>query len=193
MIKAVIFDCFGVLVGDGLEIICQELETTDPEARKYIAETIRLSNRGLIDPEESNRRIAEWLGLSLQGWRARINQGEVRNEDALALVRSLRGTHKTALLSNIGKGSLARRFDDAELDELFDVVVPSAEVGMMKPDAEIYTYTADQLGVTPQECVFIDDREGYVDAAKQVGMQAIWFRSAAQTKQELEAILGAPS
>jgi len=189
MIKAVIFDCFGVLIGDGLEIVCQELETTDPASREFITETIHLSNRGLIESEESTRRIIERLGVSLEEWRAQVSQGEVRNEDALALVRSLRGPYKTALLSNIGKGSLKRRFSDSELDELFDVVVPSAEVGMMKPDPEIYTYTAELLGVLPQECIFLDDREGYVEGAKQVGMQVILFRSAAQARQELDAIL----
>ncbi len=189
MIKAVIFDCFGVLIGDGLELLCQELEKTDPEGRAFITDNVRLANRGIIHPDESNRRIVERLGISLEDYRAQIIKGEVRNEDAISLVRSLRPRYKTALLSNIGKGSLVKRFSDEELAGLFDVIVPSAEVGMMKPDPEIYTYTADKLGVQPQECVFIDDREGFVEAARQVGMQGIWFQNATQTKQDLDVIL----
>ncbi len=189
MIKAVIFDCFGVLIGDGLELLCQELEKTDPEGRAFITDNVRLANRGIIHPDESNRRIVERLGISLEDYRAQIIKGEVRNEDAISLVRSLRPRYKTALLSNIGKGSLVKRFSDEELDGLFDVIVPSAEVGMMKPDPEIYAYTADKLEVQPHECVFIDDREAFVEAARQVGMQGIWFQNATQTKQDLDTIL----
>ena len=189
MIKAVIFDCFGVLVGDGLQLVCQDLETSDPEARAFIGDMIYQSNIGALEPGESGRLISERLGMSETAWRELVSRGEVRNDDAVGLVRSLRGRYQTALLSNIGKGSLKRRFSDDELAELFDVVVPSAEVGMLKPDPRIYEYTAGQLGVLPEECVFIDDREEYVEAAKRVGMRGICFKSAAQTRRDLEAIL----
>lgn len=189
MVKAVIFDCFGVLIGDGLQLVCQDLEVKDPAGRAFITEMVHLSNRGLIDPDESNRRITERLGMSLTDWRALISSGEVRNEAVLTLVRSLRPRYKTALLSNIGKGSLIKRFSAAELDELFDVLVPSAEVGMLKPDPEIYRYTARKLGVEPNECVFIDDREGFVTAATEVGMHGVWFRNADQTRAELDKII----
>lgn len=189
MVTAVIFDCFGVLIGDGLEILCQKLEKQDPDLRQFVSDMIHQSNRGYTDPEESNSRIAERLGISVEAFRDQINNGEVRNEQVLALVREVRQTYKMALLSNIGKGSLKRRFSDSELAELFDVVVPSAEVGMMKPDHEIYEYTARQLGVVPEECVFIDDRENYVTAAREVGMQGIVFTSAAQLRSDLELIL----
>ena len=189
MIKAVIFDCFGVLIGDGLEVVCQELEKTDPESRAFITEMMHLSNRGIIDPAESNQRIIERLGTSIEDWRARISQSETRNQPVLDLVRELRTDYKTALLSNIGRGSLKRRFSDEELAALFDVVVASAEVGMMKPDPEIYLLTAQRLGLTPQECVFIDDREAFVTAAREVGMQGIWFEGALQLRRDLDVLL----
>jgi len=189
MIKAVIFDCFGVLISDGLERVCRRLEVEDPEARSFISETIRLNNSGLIDPVESNQRIADYLHIDVADWRAQVHEGESRDIPVFELVKSLRPQYKTALLSNIGKGSLARRFSDEELEDLFDVVVTSAHLGTVKPDPVIYKHTAERLGVEPEECVFLDDREGYCDAARDVGMQTIWFRGYEQAKPELDNIL----
>ena len=61
--------------------------------------------------------------------------------------------------------------------------------GYMKPDAEIYEYTANQLGVRFDECLFTDDREEYCEAARAVGMQAIHYQSFNLFKAELEKIL----
>lgn len=189
MIKAVIFDCFGVLISDGLERVCRRLEAGDPEARAFIGETIRLNNSGIIDPLESNQRIADYLKMDVADWTAQVRSGETRDIQVFELVKSLRPKYKTALLSNIGKGSLARRFSDEDLKLLFDVVVTSGHLGTVKPDPLIYKHTAEQLGVEPNECVFLDDREGYCDAARDVGMQAIWFRGYDQAKPELDRIL----
>lgn len=189
MIEAIIFDCFGVLIGDGLELVCRDIEKDNPEARKYIGETIRLSNSGLIEPEESTRRIADYLNIPLENWRKMVGNGEVRDDRVAELIRSLRATYKTAMLSNIGRGSLDRRFAAEELEALFDVVVVSGDVGMVKPDHEIYKYTASMLNVLPENCVFLDDREGYCAAAREVGMQAIWYRDFVQAKAELDTLL----
>jgi putative hydrolase of the HAD superfamily len=59
------------------------------------------------------------------------------------------------------------------LDELFDVVVDSSEVGMRKPDPGIYLLTCRKLGVGPEECIFVDDLECNVVAAAALGMETI--------------------
>ncbi len=59
------------------------------------------------------------------------------------------------------------------VDDLFDVVVDSCQVGMRKPNPAIYTYAAEQLGVAPERCVFLDDAEGNVAGAQAAGMRAI--------------------
>ena len=88
--------------------------------------------------------------------------------------RHLRGDgYRTAVLTNN-----AREVGDdwraiVPIDELFDVVVDSCLVGMRKPNPEIYRYTAAELGVTPERCVFLDDAAGNVAGAEEVGMRAI--------------------
>jgi putative hydrolase of the HAD superfamily len=74
-----------------------------------------------------------------------------------------------------------------EIDELFEVVVDSAFVGMRKPDPAIYELTAHRLGVRPQECVFVDDLEINCDAARELGMAAVRFESTDQAIPELRS------
>src|SRR5581483_8973559 len=105
----------------------------------------------------------------------------------------LRPKYKTAILSNVNKGGLERRISRETLDKYFDVIVVSGDVGYIKPEPEIYEFTSDKLGAKAEECVFIDDREGYVEAAKTVGMRAIYYQDFAQMKAELERILSAVS
>lgn len=188
-IKAIIFDCFGVIITDGLEAVLQRLDKTGPQARVFISATIKENNGGLIMPEESNRRIADYLGVSVTEWINMVAVGEVRNTELLDWIVELRRNYKTALLSNVGRGSMERRFSTEELQRLFDQIVISAEVGMLKPDLPIYHLTADRLGVEPAECIFVDDREGYVAGASDAGMHGVQYQSFQQAKTVIESLL----
>lgn len=189
MIKAVIFDCFGVLITDALQVLCDEVRARDPAAADQIRDLVRLANRGIADPEASSRQVAAILGTTYEGYRQRISDGEVRDTQLLEYVGSLRKMYKTALLSNIGKGSLLRRFTEDELSRYFDTVVASGEVGYAKPEPEIYEIAADRLGLRLDECVFTDDREEYCEGARAVGMQAILYEDFSRFRPALEALL----
>ncbi|HZE03862.1 MAG TPA: HAD family phosphatase [Solirubrobacteraceae bacterium] len=75
------------------------------------------------------------------------------------------------------------------VDEIFDVVVDSAFVGTRKPERRIYELTLDRLGVAASAALFIDDVEVNCDAARELGMKAIWFRDAEQAIAETETAL----
>jgi putative hydrolase of the HAD superfamily len=76
------------------------------------------------------------------------------------------------------------------VDEIFDVVVDSAFVGFRKPESQIYDLTLQRLGVEPAEALLVDDIEINCDAARALGMQAVWFRSNDQAVAEIERALG---
>ncbi len=96
---------------------------------------------------------------------------------------------KTALLSNSwGRSGYPRRL----LDDLFDAVVISSEVGMRKPEERIFAYTARLLGLPPQECVFIDDVEQNVTAARAIGFLAVHHHRYQPTVQRLTELIGIP-
>jgi putative hydrolase of the HAD superfamily len=76
------------------------------------------------------------------------------------------------------------------VDDIFELIVDSAFVGMRKPEREIYELTLERLGeVAPPECVFIDDTDVNCDAARELGMSAVNFKSNEQAIGEIEAAL----
>lgn len=103
------------------------------------------------------------------------------------IVRRVRAAgSKTALLSN----SWGLDYPRDEWPELFDCTVISGEVGLRKPDPEIYQLTARRLGLPPQECVMVDDFAANVRGAVAVGMVGVLHRSVEQTVAELEILFG---
>jgi FMN phosphatase YigB (HAD superfamily) len=191
MTKAIIFDCFGVIITDALKAICTSLRKTNPEKALLITGIIAENNRGLISAESSSEKIAKILGQTTDEFGRQIKDGEVKDQSILDFIVSLRPNFKTAMLSNISSTGLEQRFTPDELKLYFDVVVASGQVGFAKPEAQAYEITAEKLGVRLEECIMIDDVEAYCFGAKGVGMQAIHYRSFDQMKNELEALLTA--
>jgi putative hydrolase of the HAD superfamily len=188
-VKAVIFDCFGVLITDALKLICDELYARDPAACQSVKDLIRATNLGIIDPAESNEQIAAILGISVEDFRAQIVNGEVKDEALMNYIaEDLRPRYKIAMMSNIAGSSLRRRFTSEELDRCFDAVVASGDIGYAKPQPEAYETAAGRLEVRYDECVFVDDREHFCEAARAVGMQAIRYDSFDQFKKDLEGM-----
>jgi putative hydrolase of the HAD superfamily len=79
------------------------------------------------------------------------------------------------------------------VDELFDVVVDSGFVGWRKPERRIYEIALERLGVPASDALFIDDVELNCQVARELGMEAVWFRSAEQAIADIEAQLSTPS
>ena len=112
-----------------------------------------------------------------------------------ALIGHLRGVraagYRMGLLTNNVREWAPRWRAMIPVDELFDDVVDSAEVGLRKPDPAIYALTAERLGVPGSAIVFLDDFEANCLAAREAGWTAVRFADTAQTIAELDAVLGA--
>jgi putative hydrolase of the HAD superfamily len=77
-----------------------------------------------------------------------------------------------------------------EVDELFEVVVDSAFVGLRKPDPAIFRLTLDRLGgVAPERCVFLDDLDVNCAAARELGMAAVRFDTSEHAISAIESAL----
>ncbi len=189
MIRAVIFDCFGVLLADKLQLMLDELAVEKPDVAEEARNLVRAVNKGTLNPRETRAQIAACFGLSMEDYVKKLRAGEVKNEQLMHYILKLRKQHKTAVLSNIGADSLRKRFTPSELDNHFDVVVASGDIGHAKPEAEAYTITAERLSLLPEECVFTDDREMFCDAATSVNMHAIVYTNFAQFTKELDTLL----
>jgi len=109
-------------------------------------------------------------------------------EDMLLAVGAVKAAgFKTALLSNSWGSSLYPR---ARLAVLFDALVISGEVGMRKPDPDIYVLALERIQVEPHRSVFVDDHPGHLAAARELGMLTILHRSPEETIAELESVFG---
>jgi epoxide hydrolase-like predicted phosphatase len=190
MIRAIIFDCFGVLLGNAYKVRLAEVEQTDPEKAEEMRSINHASDLGIITRKESARYMADLLGVDAEEIYEEQDKAEVPNTELLSYISDLKKHFKIGLLSNISsRERLSIRFTDNQLTTHFDTVVASGDEGYVKPQAEIYELTAARLGVVPSECVMIDDISEFCDGARAVGMQAIQFISTKQCIADLNRLI----
>ena len=189
MIKAVLFDCFGVLLTDALAAMVGELAKQDPEAANQARELAIMTSRGILSSQDFAEQVAAILNISPDELRKRVVSGEVKNQALLAYVLELRKQYKTAILSNVSSEGFWRRFSHEELAPYFDDVILSADVGHAKPDPEVYAIAAERLGVAANECLLVDDREDYLAGARNAGMVGILYTSVPELKAAVAPML----
>jgi epoxide hydrolase-like predicted phosphatase len=108
-----------------------------------------------------------------------------KNLEMVNFLTGLRPQYKTAILSNASSNAREMFSEVMNIDQLVDMMIISAEEGLIKPDERIYRLALDRLGVWPEEVVFLDDRLVNVEAARRVGMYAIQFHNTAQALADL--------
>jgi HAD superfamily hydrolase (TIGR01509 family) len=186
MIKAIIFDHFGVLVDSVYDTLYADLPDRDRQLARSIGAA---ADRGEITNAERDEQIMPFLGNS----RVKIDaaRGRARrNEELLSLILELRHDYKIGMLSNAASGLVESFFSADDMKKYFDDIVLSYKVRLTKPDQEIYLLAIDRIGVAPHECIFVDDDWRNVMAAEAVGMHGIVYRDFAQFRIDLQDVLG---
>lgn len=151
--------------------------------------------KGLITQAEFNRRVDRQLGEGrslddmLEVWFSHLERDEGMIGHLLDLRRG--GLRMALLTNNVREWEPRWRPMLPEIDELFEVVVDSAFVGMRKPEPEIYELTVERLGggLTAADCVFVDDMAVNCEAARELGMAAVVFESFEQARAEIDEAL----
>jgi HAD superfamily hydrolase (TIGR01509 family) len=166
--------------------VARELDRAHGLPKSSVFETLYRSpawtdiERGVGDPDEwaesAHRELERRAGRALPRLHEEWRRAQVVIDANIALVRALRPPYRCSVLSNADVSLRGRLKDDLALDHLFDDIVVSAEVGMAKPRPEIFRLAADRLGLAPEACVFVDDWDKNVEAARAVGMQAVLHR-----------------
>jgi putative hydrolase of the HAD superfamily len=93
----------------------------------------------------------------------------------------------TAILSNMGDSVWASVEREFEWIHRFDALVWSFQLGIAKPDPAIYRHTIAELGVQPEEALFIDDKLPNIEAAQALGMKTVLFSSVDRLRADLIA------
>lgn len=182
MIKALIFDCFGVLYQGDMEYM---LERVSWEYRTQLRDIYSALDFGYITYDDFCRKAAPLLGLTSQELRQLAQHNHIRNDRLFELVTMLKKDYQLALLSNAGRGVIESLLS-SDL-ALFNDVIISSSIGVIKPSRKIFEYTVEQLALRPAECLFIDDITANIEAAAEIGMQGIVYESYEQVSKELTA------
>lgn len=191
MIKAVIFDCFGVLYPDTFwSIVNKHVPEWEESRSEYFHDILKRVDIGFSSRNEFWDETAEACNLTREQLDTELNHLDELDMELLNYIADLkkRGL-KTGMLSNVGRGFIDRMFSHLNITDYFDDLVLSGEVGFTKPDREIFEMSAEHLGVKTSDCVFTDDRKKFCEAAIQTGMQAIRYKSFQQFRTELEQLL----
>lgn len=101
------------------------------------------------------------------------------------LIKGLKGNYPLAVLSNITEPHKEHVLKNYPLKELFDYLFFSCDVGMRKPEKEIFYFALDKMSLRPNEALFIDDYKGNVNAAKDIGINALLFNKTPELKSRL--------
>jgi putative hydrolase of the HAD superfamily len=185
-----VFDSFAAFCRDeGLpEHDVRDAFRSDPEPRRLLAEL----ELGHLDAGEFERRFAAAIGLDAdraEGVALRLFARSVPDDAMVAAVAAAkRAGVRTGLISNSWGEALP--YDRDRFPELFDAWVISHEVGLRKPDPEIYALAASRMGVAPEACVFVDDLGGNLKPAAAMGMATVRHERAEETIPQLEELLG---
>jgi len=209
MIRAVVSDFGGVLttpllgafdrLQDGIPVPGEAYgEAMAHSLREDGVHPLFALERGEISEPEFlarvERGLAEAAGIhvSLHGLGSQLMDALAPNRelfDHYSALRRERGLRFALCTNNVREWEPLWR-SKLPIDELFDVVVDSAFVGTRKPEPEIYAITLERVGVPAQECVFLDDLEVNVEAAREAGMHGIVYRDNARALVELASLLG---
>jgi epoxide hydrolase-like predicted phosphatase len=193
-----LIDFGGVLttsVWDSFAEFCRERGLEEGAVKRLFREDpaaladLRALETGKLSEDEFESRFAELLGLAEA---SDLIEGMFRGmrpcEPMVAAVAAARAAGvRTGLVSNSWSTS---HYDRDLLAELFDDVVISAEVGLHKPQPEIYLLAAKRIGEEPRRCVFVDDLRENCTGAEAVGMTAILHRDVSETIARTGELLG---
>ena len=143
---------------------------------------------GQLPEEEFEPKFAAILGVAAPALIDRLFAGSAPDAPMVkAVIKARQAGVRTGLISNSWG---TRRYDRAQLSELFDGIVISGEVGIRKPAPEIYQLGADAVGLPPAECVFVDDLPFNLGPAAELGMATVHHTDADETIAQLEGLLG---
>lgn len=201
MIKAVIFDVGGVILN--LEqLAIPVMETFRPEDKEKFWQDLNEKFSPLCRGEgnlydfwkalakDHGKNIPEERLRTL--WNDDFEKSLVINKDVLDIIKKLKKKgYRLAIISNIiteHAGKLRNNSSFSELSRLFDLIIFSNEVRMAKDSKEIFALALKELGLKPEECVFTDDTQKFVDMASSIGIKAVRFTTAGELKKYLKSI-----
>lgn len=189
--KNIIFDFGGVIININYQLTTKAFQKLGLENFDELFSKAKQSNlfdlyeKGSISSAEFRKRLNSFLNLKLSdteidaAWNAMLLD---LPQDRLDLLKKLKQTHRTFLLSNTNEIHIHTIWKTLKTEkgidgmgDFFENVYLSYEMGMRKPDAEIFEKVLKENNLDPSETLFIDDSPQHIEGAKKLGIQTYWL------------------
>jgi epoxide hydrolase-like predicted phosphatase len=182
--KTLIIDCFGVVastpsmswINDNLGV---EFDKKD---------LLKRANLGEIPEEDVFLKLSTFVNRSPSAVREEIDGYFKLNEELIAYLKELKlKKYKIILLTNANH-TFFERFIFVKYPwfrDLFDDIIISSKIKMLKPSNDIFLYVLKQSNLKPEEVIFIDDSQSNIVVAQNMGIQSVLFENTKQLKAEL--------
>lgn len=174
--KAIILDMYGVIVKQTGDDFVPYVQQTFPDLNpEEIYEPWNKADMGELTSLEI------WAAVGFQGDLDKIEKDYLDtielSDGFLDFIKAVRKEYKLAIISNDSSRWSKYLREKFNINQYFDVISISGDLKIRKPDERIFRLTIEKLAVKAAECLYIDDRRGYLGAAKKVGMDTILFNS----------------
>lgn len=192
-INTIIFDCFGVIctqvLGGWFKKNMVEKGYEDP----HLKDIFEKFDLGLLSENDIVEYFLTYKGVvkTKEELRVEIDSFLSLNVTLAVFIKKLKAKgYKTILLSNANNSFFERKIYPTypEFKDLFDDIVISSVVGMVKPYKDIYLYTLGRAGIVPEEAVFIDDSKVNVDSAISLGIKGFVYTDVDSLSKYLESL-----
>ena len=176
MKKAVFFDFFGV-ISCQIAPIWFRRHFDDKEADQIKKDIVSLGDIGIIDEDETYRRIYERTGIPADQIRSEWDDLVEINENLVSFLRKVKERYPIYLLSNAIDPFLERILKKHDLYSLFDKIFVSSLMHISKPSKEFFEYVLSDVGLNAEDVVMIDDNRSNLEGAKLAGIDGILFEN----------------
>jgi len=157
-----------------LEAMTFDMETGRASVQDFWKKVIEMSPNKLTKEELEEAYEANFRG----------------NDEVFEMAKELKSKdYRVAILSNASKRWMSFKITRFHLREIFDKIYSSASLGMIKPNPEIYKYVLHDLGVAPDEVIFIDDLPENIKAANALGITGIVYKTPERLRGDLKALI----
>lgn len=194
MIKAIIFDMGGVMLQNKVEAVYQKLAEILNISFDELKELQKQHKTEMLSGKMSSQEFAEIIknnfGLEinvLEKWKEAYYQVMPVNNELIELVDKLKNNYKVAIISNVPELH-AQINKDRGLFSHFELALISCDIGLIKPQKEIFALVLERLNLKASDCIFIDDREEHLAMPKEIGFQVIHFKDNQQLKNDLKSL-----
>ncbi|MFN8401783.1 MAG: HAD family phosphatase [Anaerolineales bacterium] len=196
-IKAVFFDFGGVIQRTEYQAPRQQLaqrfgmEYEDIDNIVFNSPTAKQATVGDIPVNKHWEAVAKRLKVDkkeIEKVEAEFFAGDLLDLSILEYLRSLRPRYVTGLISNAWS-DMREYLIRKKIDDAFEHLTISAEVGVAKPEAKIYQLALEQAQVKAGEAVFVDDVLANIEACEAVGMKGIHFKDPHASIEQLKKLL----